>query len=177
MRIGLLRHFRVDMPLPRGLRTAGELHAWLSRYDDAEPVVGPFDLGGIEWPVCLSSDLPRARVTAAAVFAGDIEHTPLLREPQFAPFATGGLRLPVFAWKFVMRWCWLTGHRSQRAVRDDFRRRIDAVADRLVAEPRDMLVVGHAGMMAYLGRELRRRGFAGPRLRTAAHAKVYVYAR
>ena len=34
-----------------------------------------------------------------------------------------------------------------------------------------------AGMMAMLSAELRRRGFTGPRLRIAAHARAYVYSR
>jgi hypothetical protein len=39
----------------------------------------------------------------------------------------------------------------------------------------DTLVVSHAGMMAYLSAELRRRGFAGPKLRWAKHATAYIY--
>ena len=39
----------------------------------------------------------------------------------------------------------------------------------------DTLVVSHAGIMAYLSSELRRRGFAGPKLRIAKHATAYVY--
>src|SRR5689334_23037164 len=42
--------------------------------------------GGVDWQACISSDLPRARITASAVFRGEIAHTDLLREPQFAPF-------------------------------------------------------------------------------------------
>jgi hypothetical protein len=73
------------------------------------------------------------------------------------------------------RFSWLTGHRSQRACRDDFRRRVSEVADRLCRARRDTLVITHAGMMAYLSRELRRRGFVGPKLRIARHATAYVY--
>jgi hypothetical protein len=52
-----------------------------------------------------------------------------------------------------------------------------SVADRLCMAQADTLVVSHAGMMAYLSAELRRRGFAGPRLRIAKHATVYEYER
>jgi broad specificity phosphatase PhoE len=177
MRVGLLRHFPVLEPLPTGWKTAAELDAWLVRYDAARAIVGAFDLGGIDWQACLSSDAERARVTAAAVFGPAVTHTALLREASFAPFATGVLRLPVRAWRWVLRLSWMTGHRSQRARRDEFRGRVAAMADQLCEGQRDTLVVSHAGMMAYLGRELRRRGFAGPKLRDARHATVYVYER
>src|SRR5215208_2093332 len=113
MRIGLLRHFRVAEKLPTGWRTAGELQGWRERYDVSETPVGEFDLGGVAWEVCLASDLPRARITAKAVFPREVEHTELLREAQFAPFQTGKLRLPVWVWKWWLRLSWMSGHGSQ----------------------------------------------------------------
>lgn len=175
MRIGLLRHFPVEQTFPTGWRTSADLLAWHERYDRAATAVGEFDLGGVEWQACISSDLPRASITARAVFRGNVEQTALLREAQFAHFQTGNLRLPVWAWKWLLRLFWMTGHRSQRECRDDFRQRVFAMADRLSAIEQDTLVVSHAGMMAYLSAELRRRGFAGPKLRVAKHASVYLY--
>ena len=175
MRIGLLRHFPVDQKFPTGWRTAADLQEWLERYDKAEALVGKFDLGGVAWQACISSDLPRAYITASAVFRGEVRHTDLLREPQFAQFKTGNLQLPVWVWRWLLQLSWLTGHRSQRGCRDEFRRRVLTVADRLGAVEQDTLVVSHAGMMAYLSAELRRRGFVGPRLRIAKHATAYIY--
>lgn len=175
VRIGLLRHFPVAQQLPVGWRTAADLRVWREGYDHAETLVGAFDLGGVAWQACISSDLNRTCVTARAVFNGPIVRTALLREPEFAPFQTGNLRLPVWTWRGLLQLSWLTGHKSQRACRDDFRRRVGAVADQLCAADQDTLVVSHAGMMAFLSRELRRRGFAGPKLRIAKHATAYVY--
>lgn len=177
MRIGLIRHFPVEEPLPSGWMTAADLQRWRARYDHAATSVGPYELGGIAWQACIASDLPRTRITAGAVFGGPVEYTPLLREAEFAEFTTGSLRLPVWIWKQVMRVAWMTGHRSQRSARDEFRRRVSAAADLLCAAKEDLLVVSHAGMMAYLGAELLRRGFSGPRLRVARHAVAYVYER
>lgn len=177
MRIGLLRHFPVNQAFPSGWLTGGDLTAWRERYEAAAPTAGPFDLGGVDWQKCIASDVPRAQFTAGVVFAGPVESTPLLREPQFARFSVGELRLPAWLWWWVLRASWWTGHRSQRACRDEFFDRVKAVADRLCASEGDTLVVSHAVMMAYLSRELRRRGFTGPTLRIADHAKVYVYER
>ena len=175
VRIGLLRHFPLEQPFPAGWRTAEDLKVWFERYDVAEPAVGEFDLGGVVWQACLSSDLPRARITASAVYRGEVGHSALLREPEFRQFRTGNLRLPIWAWQWMLRLSWITGHRSQRACRDEFRGRVLAVADLLSASDQDTLVVSHAGMMAYLSAELRRRGFVGPKLRLAKHATAYVY--
>lgn len=175
--IGLLRHFPVDQKFPVGWRTAADLQAWRERYDSAETSIGEFDLGDVAWQACISSDLPRAQLTASAVFCGQVEPTALLREAQFAPFPTGNLRLPVWVWRWLLRLAWMTGHASQRACRDEFRERVSAMADRLGALEQDTLIVSHAGMMAYLSAELRRRGFAGPKLRIAKYANVYIYTR
>jgi broad specificity phosphatase PhoE len=175
VRIGLLRHFPVDQKFPTGWRSSAELLVWRDRYDKAQVFAGDFDLGGVTWQACIASDMLRARITAGTVFRGDIEHTPLLREADFAEFPTGNLRLPVWLWKLVLRLTWVGGHRTQRRCRDDFHRRVVAVADRLTRLDRDTLVVSHAGLMAYLSAELRRRGFLGPKFRIARHAFAYVF--
>lgn len=177
MRIGLIRHFPVEHALPTGWRTAADLHQWRTRYDSARVVAKPLDLGPDPWDACLSSDLDRAIVTAKASYSGQIEVTPLLREPELAEFQTGRLRLPVWLWRWVLRFAWITGHRSQRQSRDDFRSRVAALVEALDNRDEDTLVVSHAGMMAYLSAALRKRGYAGPKLRVADHAQLYVYQR
>lgn len=175
MRIGLLRHFLVEQRFPSGWRTTAELATWRKRYDASPAILGKADLGSFLWSECISSDLERAVGTARTVFGGPIEKTALLREPDFAQFQTGDLRLPVWVWRWILRISWMTGHKSQRLCRDEFLRRVRAAADLLEGKTNDILVVSHAGMMAYLSAELCRRGFAGPRLRIPKHATLYVY--
>lgn len=177
MRIGLVRHFPVQEPWPRGWVTSGYLQDWRVRYDVAGVRLGPIDVSPIAWQRCFSSDLKRAAVTAQAAYSGTIIQTPLLREVETLPFAAGRLRLPLWAWRWCYRLAWLTGHQSQRPVRDDLHRRVRAMVDRLEAEPVDTLVVSHAGVMHYLRKELLRRGFRGPRFRLAEHARLYVFER
>jgi broad specificity phosphatase PhoE len=172
-----MRHFRVEEPFPVGWRTAGELHAWRQRYEDAAVVPAPVDVGTAPWRKCLSSNMRRAYVTAQAAHTGEITQTHLLREGDILPFRTGALPLPIWVWRWMVRLAWLTSHPSQRAARDEFMRRVLAVADLLDAEQDDTLVVSHAGMMMYLRKELVRRGYRGPRFSLADHARLYVFER
>jgi len=177
MRIGLVRHFPVEQQFPRGWKSTSELLEWRRQYDASPVIIGPADIGSFKWTKCLSSDLERAVQTAQAVYSGPVEQTPLLREADFAPFKTGRLRLPVWVWRGMLGLSWATGHRSQRANRDEFRRRVVAAADLLEEKNGDVLVVSHAGTMSYLSKEIRRRGFDGPKLRMPKHATLYVYER
>ena len=177
MRIGLMRHFPVTEPLPKGWLTEGDLAKWRQRYDAAEVVVGPYDLGGVEWKSCLSSDLSRAASTAAHVFSGRIFYTSLLREPELGTFNTGRLRLPLLLWKWFIRLAWAAGFESQKAKRDEFRSHVSTMADQLEERTEDTLVVCHAVMMLFLSQELERRGYNGPKLKVARHAVTYVYER
>lgn len=177
VRIGLVRHFPVTEPWPTGWLTANDLQEWRRRYESAEPLAGPIDVSGIAWQRCLCSDLKRAVVTAQAAYAGEIVQTPLLEEAEFLPFALGRLRLPVWGWRTLLRLAWLTGHKSQRAARDQFLQRISAGADLLEADPVDTLVVSHAGVMFFLRKELVRRGFRGPNPGLADHGRLYLLER
>lgn len=175
MRIGLIRHFPVEQPVISGWKTAAEIHAWRQAYDASQAIIGNCGLESHHWQECLSSDLARTLSTARAIFEGEIHATPLLREPELAQFNTGNLRLPMGVWRWVLRLSWTTGHRSQRAGRNEFHQRVKQAADLLESKPHDVLIVSHAGMMAYLSAELRRRGYLGPRLRIPRHAVLYVY--
>jgi broad specificity phosphatase PhoE len=175
MRIGLIRHFPVKLPLPSGWKTAAELQSWREQYDASPAILGRADVSAIEWARCISSDLERAVATANSLFRGPVEQTPLLREPDSAQFGTGNLSLPVWIWVWIFRLSWATGHKSQRACRDDFRRRVAAVADLLETKEGDTLVVSHAGMMMYSSAEFRRRGLLGPKLQMPKHATLFIY--
>ena len=176
MRIGLVRHFPVTEAWPSGWLTSDELQQWRTRYDAAEPIVGPIDVGS-DWQRCFSSDLKRAFATAQAAYAGAIVQTPLLREVETLPIASGRMRMPLAAWRWVFRLAWLTGHSSQRPARDDLHRRVRAMAGLLEAEAVDTLVVSHAGMMIFLRKELLHRGFQGPDFRLAEHGRLYLFSK
>ncbi|MBL9117291.1 MAG: histidine phosphatase family protein [Verrucomicrobiaceae bacterium] len=176
-RICLLRHFPVDRGLPTGWLTAEDLQRWKLEYDESPVTVSPVSFTTDEWQTCVASDLSRAHQTALNVFGSEVEVTPLLREAEFMTFRTGKLRMPVRVWTWLLRLCWLTGHRSQRACRDDLMQRVKAAADAISERPGNVLVVAHGGLMIYLSRELLARGYSGPKLRMPKHVTPYCYER
>ncbi len=176
VRIGLVRHFPVQEPLPTGWKTAAQLAQWRKDYEASEPILGTQKLTS-EWDRCLSSDLQRASATATAIYSGPIEFTSLLREADVALFRTGSLRLPIWIWKWILRFSWMTGHSSQKEIRDAFFARILAITDRLDSERKDTLVVSHAGVMMYLSKALVARGFEGPKFKFPIHAHLYEFVR
>ncbi len=157
--------------------TAGDLHVWRQRYDEADVHPADVEDESSRWARCYVSDMSRAQATARAMWSGEILTRPELREVEFAPFGTGKLRLPVWLWRRLVQLAWLTGHPSQRSLRDDFYNRIKAAADLIEASEEDILIISHAGMMLFLSRELRKRGFRGPKLGVANHAQVYIFER
>lgn len=163
--------------MPSGWMTAADLHKWRQDYELAGVRHIEPDLGGVAWERCIASTVRRAAVTADAIFPGPVTRTDLLREAEFTEFRTGALYLPVLIWYFIFRLSWMTGHRSQRVLRDEFTQRVTEAADLIERNGGNILVVSHGGVMAYLSAELRRRGFSGPKFRLAMHARAYVFER
>ncbi len=176
VRIGLIRHFEVAQPLPSGWLSAADLTRWLTEYNRAGVIARPLDLGGIAWGKCFSSDLPRAFTTAQAAFSGPIRQLPELREPNIVPVSLGKLRLPLTGWRLMLHLAWLSNHSSQLPAKTDFLARLRFLkAEVLSQAEEDTLIVSHAGMMAFLRKELLALGFNGPRFRIAQNAKLYLF--
>lgn len=157
--------------------TCTELLLWRQKYDDSEVFERSVADETHRWACCYASYLSRAQTTARAFWSAEILTRPDLREVEFAPFATGQVKLPVRLWRLLIRIAWMTGHASQRALRDDFRHRVRRMVDEIESQGQDALVVSHAGMMMYLRKELLLRGFSGPKFGIAEHARIYEFQR
>lgn len=177
MKIGLVRHFEVELNIPsRQWMTPEQISQWMADYDVAEVKLGSVDLGGIDWARCISSDSPRAQKTAQAIYSGPIEFTPMLREPTLNPIARTNLRMPFQFWKMVLRVAWMTSHRSQLDAKTAFLSNVRTFAHEVLPKYReDTLVVAHAGFMIFLRKELLRQGFKGPKFSLPDNGKLYVF--
>jgi broad specificity phosphatase PhoE len=174
MRITLVRHGRPDLSddLRRAI-SGREIGRWYRGYDDATI------LGHVEPPADLrataaaagcvvTSDARRARASAARIAAPErIRVEPLLREVGFPDEIPVGVRLAPGAWVLLARGLQQLQRRSPdaeaiRATRDRASRAVDALT-RLAGEHETLVVVAHGWFNRFLARELRRRGWRGPR--------------
>jgi broad specificity phosphatase PhoE len=175
MKVGLLRHFKVERGYPNKIITSDELMKWLDEYDASEVFENEIDLCDIDWKKCYSSDLSRAAITAKNAFSDDIIFLEELREIRFAPLFPLSWRLPLFIHLISIRIAWLFNHKSQPQSKIEVINQINVVLDNILQNQEDVLIVGHGGVMIFMRKELMKRGFTGPKFRRPVNGKVYIF--
>ncbi|MFD0711654.1 histidine phosphatase family protein [Paenibacillus sp. GCM10027626] len=176
-KIGLVRHFKVKHPYPKGRRfSADEVTEWFRAYDQADIEEGETGLGETAWDECYVSVMPRAVRTAELIFGGKLHVKAELREIP-APEFKFKLKLPFLVWAILIRFSGLFNRRT-RADIEEAKARVKTVIDEImVGQASSVLIVSHAALMHYLRKELKRRGFHGPGFTYADNGKLYLYER
>lgn len=175
MKVGLIRHFQVTSGYPKKMITSAELLKWESEYNESEVEENEVDLLNICWEKCFSSDLSRARVTAEKCFNGTIIYTEELREVALSPFFRTNRRLPLFIHILSIRFAWFFNHNSQLEKKSEVVNRINRVLDYALSSGDNVLIVSHGGIMMYMRKELKRRGFKGPKFRRPENGVIYAF--
>ena len=175
MKVGLIRHFKVTRGYPSSFVSSKELMKWVEEYDASDVEKNIIDLQDTRWKGCYSSDLSRARVTAESVYEGEISYLKELREIRLSPLFKSKRKLPLLLHLTFIRLAWWFNHRSQPESKREIKERISGVVDRIIREGEDVLIVGHGGIMMYMRKELRKRGFTGPSFRRPSNGTLYVY--
>ncbi len=177
MRIGLLRHFKVNCPHKK-MMTSAEFKEWTEKYEVSKVIKKKVDMYGIEWDVCYVSDLPRAITTAKAVYKGSLKIDQLLREVGYEPFIhTERIKLPFEVWHVCARLAWFLKSKSQPETITETRKRIHQFLDRIDWSKENILVVFHGFMLYNFQKELRKRGFEGEKIRAVKNGVLYQYIR
>ncbi|SET37404.1 Broad specificity phosphatase PhoE [Natronincola peptidivorans] len=172
MKIGLMRHFKVDKPLPeKRMITPTEVNLWYQEYETAAIVDGKVDLGNIEWKNCFSSDLSRAVSTAKKIYNGNIIVMEELRELQPDLFVKRNIKLPFVLWLIIIRVRLFIFYR----LTEDFRRKLSVALDKILESQEDVLIVSHGFVMIFMRRELIKRGFKGPSFKSPVNGKLYIF--
>lgn len=177
MRIGLLRHFKVNCPHKR-MMTSEEFRAWSRKYEVSKVIKKKVDMYGIKWDVCYVSDLPRAISTAKEVYSGNLMIDKLLREVDNAPFIhTERIKLPFFVWHICGRLAWYFKSKSQPETITGTKKRINKFLNRIDWSKENILIVFHGFMLYNFQKELRKRGFKGDKLKLVKNGVLYEYVR
>ena len=177
MRIGLLRHFKVNCPHKK-MMTSSEFREWTKKYEVSKVIKKKVDMYGIEWDICYVSDLPRAISTAKEVYNGNLMIDRLLREVDNAPFIhTDRIKLPFSVWHVCGRLAWYLRSKSQLETIVDTRKRIENFLNRIDWSKDNVLIVFHGFLLYNFQKELRKRGFQGDKLKLVKNGVLYEYVR
>lgn len=173
MRIVLVRHGHPDITPDARRPIAGtDLGRWYREYNDlglatvSSPPQPLRDTAAIAGCI-VASDLRRA-MESAQVLAGlrPVKLDPDLREVGFPERVNASTRLSPGAWVMIARALWLFDGCECDESKTAARQRATRLADTLSALARaheTVVAVGHGWFNLFVGRELRRRGWHGPR--------------
>jgi broad specificity phosphatase PhoE len=175
MKIGLVRHFKVNKAYPKGRVTAEEVEQWFAAYDAADIEEGSTELEGVDWHICYASDLPRAVRTAELIFPGPMKQTPEFREIA-APVFHIRWKLPIMLWGLLIRFAWWCDPGARQNIKLAKLRIQQALNSLIERHPEEnVLIVSHAALMKYIRKDLTQRGFTGPGFGIAENGKLYIF--
>lgn len=175
MRIGLLRHFKVNCSHKK-MMTSGEFREWSEKYEVSKVFKKKVEMYGIKWDICYVSDLPRAITTAQEVYSGNLKIDKLLREVDNAPFIhTERFKLPYEVWHICGRLAWYFKSHSQPESIIDTRKRINLFLDQIDWTKENILIVFHGFMLYNFQKELRNRGFKGQKIKAVKNGVLYEF--
>ncbi len=175
MKIGLVRHFKVNLP-HEIMMTSEEFRDWCEKYENAGVLKKRVNMYGTKWDICYSSDMKRAFTTAKEVYSGKVMVDKLLREVDNMPFVhSDRLRLPFYLWHICGRLAWFFKSNSQPEGVRETRRRIKKFLRQIDWDKENILIVSHGFLIFNITWELFRLGFIGKKVRRVRNGILYEY--
>jgi len=160
MKIGLVRHFKVNHPFPdQALLSKSDVIKWFEEYDSTENIqYQEVDLGNTHWKRCYSSTMIRAVNTAHHIYNGEIVKIDKLQELKILHRLSEKIKLPFLIWGIIVR---LTSF-SYNKDNDEFKNGIATFIDKIITNNEsDTLIVSHWFVMREIRKVLLKRGFVG----------------
>lgn len=146
MKIGLVRHFRVNLKR-KYFMTSEQYNQYNKQYDISEVIENEIVIDK-EWDKCYCSSLPRAVNTAKTIYHGEIIISDKLIEIPAAALIKTNIPLPYYLWAILNRIAWIRNNVSQPEGRTESLKRINEVVDEILKEKdKNILIVSHAGAM------------------------------
>ncbi|WP_125153530.1 histidine phosphatase family protein [Clostridium rectalis] len=174
MRIGLIRHFKVDL-LRKNFMTSDEYREYNREYDKAEVIKNEIIINE-SWDKCYCSSLPRAIITAKTLYDGEIIISDKLVEIPAMAVIKLAIPLPYYAWSLLSRVAWGRNHASQPEGRLESLKRINYFIDYILENEKDsnILIVSHAGALYEMRKILINKGFTGDWFLKPRNGKLYI---
>ncbi len=182
MKIGLVRHFKVDYTTPKRCNQEEYDHS-VRMYNEAGVIFPETFPETNEYGVCYSSSMRRALETARYLYGNKPEEiivSDLLVEiPIRAAFKTN-FRIPVKTWNIINRFHWAFNSRRALETREQSKERAMRFLNSIFeahSENTGILIVSHGLFMVTLQVELTRLGFKGREFFRAGHGELYEFCR
>ncbi len=176
MKIGLVRHFKVNKPFPeKKLLSKSEVIKWFAEYDSTVNIeYKKVGLSDIKWQRCYSSPMVRAVNTANHIYNGQITEVTELKELGILHRLSDRLKLPFIIWGLIVRVKSFSSNKDT----NEFKSRIGDFIDNVIAnDERDVLIVSHWFVMRVIQKELIKRGLSGDSFKSNDYGTLYVYER
>lgn len=179
MKIGLLRHFKVNRRAPTHCNSE-EYDRSISEYDRADIIPRNVVVSPADYPVCYASSMKRAVETARKVYHSEIIITDELVEIPLRSIFKTTIRLPFKLWNVINRMGWVFNSRRVRETKHRSRERAVRFLSKLLESNdgnQNILIVSHGLFMVNLQIELSKRGFKGEGFFRAEHGRLYEFHR
>ena len=176
MKIGLVRHFKVNQPFPeKKLLSKSDVIKWFAEYDNTANIeYKKVDLSDINWKHCYSSPMIRAVNTANHIYNGQISEIKELKELDILHQLSDRLKLPFIIWGIIVR---IKSFSSNKDT-SEFKNKIVAFIDDVIANNEsDVLIVSHWFVMRVIQKELIKKGLYGDNFKSNDYGTLYVYER
>jgi len=176
MKIGLVRHFKVNHPFPKKkLLSKSEVIEWFVGYDNTTNIeYKKVNLSEINWESCYSSPMIRTLNTARHIYNGKIEEIPELKELSILHRLPGRFKLPFIVWGTIVRIQSLSSNKDT----DKFRSDIGLFLDKIIAKKEgDILIVSHWFVMRIIRQELIKRKFSTDNFKSDEYGTLYIFER
>ncbi|MBU3144037.1 histidine phosphatase family protein [Clostridium sp. CF012] len=174
MRIGLIRHFKVDLKKSQFM-TSKQFNEYMEKYNVSDVIPNEVVIDD-EWDKCYCSSISRAIITAKTIYHGETIITDKLVEISSAAFMNIKIPISYYLWAILGRFAWNRNHRSQPEGRKTTLKRINEILDTILDdENENILIVSHAGTLYEIRKILSKRGFKGEKFLKARNGKIYIF--
>lgn len=162
MKIGLIRHFKVNYPPQKIFMNSDDFKRSMDDYDSSPVISKEINVDPNDWDICYTSTMSRAITTAKAFYPGKIVLTEDIREVQMYPRFKSNLKFLSIFWGIMARISWRRSHPSQVESFHYTKERIDSFYDTVNSRNEEnILVVTHGFFMRLLAEKLKKEGFKG----------------
>lgn len=178
MRIGLVRHFKVNTKDKIDLITSKEYTENMTEYDTLDVTPCEVDLRGIDWNKCYASNLSRAITTAETIYDGDIVVDESIKEVDLRLREDIQGDYSQFDWTFYSIYGWSQNMTYVNEGIDETKKRVESFLDKMLKDREkedNILLVCHGMVMRVLAEELENRGFDGEVIVSPNNGDLYLF--